>query len=658
MAKASGAVPVPSPGGDPWQTLDQAVRLNPLRGAQALADFAASRPLLDADRVMALAQRGRILAQRQQVVAAQQALEAIEAVSGHVPVAAAAAEYLRAALQFRDGAHRIQQTLLEGLRRWPADGPPRLRLQLQQALAWSYEQSGRFDEALRLRQANVALADPIGPDWRRSEVYRDLAYTHFLLGQGDRAAATLAQSRQLAERSGDVLAMSETHTVDAMVKGDAGDAAGELAASNAALLLARQAGAHEQEVLALANLADHYLRRGDYAQALQLSRQALPLAQALHDDVSTSVALANTGLALVSLKRRAEALPYLKAALDMERRAGATTHLARMEEEQGQYFEKAGYLADAVAAYQRHRQLADEVFRQDQQEAILVLQEQYDHQARQRELALLEADNRLKAEALRSVHLQQRLWWTAAAAGLLLLGLAGLLLHRLRLRRQALAAGNALLRSQSERDALTGLANRRHLQRQHPPGAVFKGGLLLLDLDNFKRINDTRGHGAGDAVLRTVAQRLLAAVRDGDQVVRWGGEEFLIVTPELPGPALDALAQRLLEAVGGEPVLVRKSRAAATAVALDLPVTASIGYAGFPQAAPGLPWEQALRLVDTALYLAKAHGRNRAYGVQALQPPALADLERAALDLEAAWRGGQARLAAWTGPVSPPGAAP
>jgi diguanylate cyclase (GGDEF)-like protein len=631
--------------------LDELSRLNPLQGVQALADFAATRSLLDPDRVMALAQRGRILAQRQQLAAAQQALEAIEAVSGHVPVAAAAADYLRAALLVREGPYRIQQTLLDGLRRWPAEGPPRLRLQLQQALAWSYEQSGRFDEALRLRQANLALADALGPDWRRSEVYRDLAYTQFLLGQGARAATALAQSRLLAEISGDALSQSETYTVDAMIKGDAGDAAGELAASNAALLLARQAGAHEKEVLALANLADHYLRRGDYTLALQLSRQALPLARALNDDVAASVALANTGLALVSLKRRAEALPYLKAALDIERRAGATTHLARMEEEQGRYFEKAGYLADAMAAYQRHRRLADEVFRQDQQQAILVLQEQYDAQARQRELALLEADNRLKAEALRGVYLQQRLWWITAAAGLLLLGLLGLLLHRLWQRRRVLAAGNAWLRSQSERDALTGLANRRHLQRQHPQGGVFKGGLLLLDLDHFKRINDSCGHGAGDAVLRSVAQRLLATVRDGDQVVRWGGEEFLVVTPELSGLALDTLAQRLLQAVGGEAVQVRKSRAVATASAVDLPITASIGYAAFPQAAPGLPWEQALRLIDAALYLAKAHGRNRAYGVQALQAPAQANLASAALDLEAAWRSGQARLAAWSGPA-------
>ena len=117
---------------------------------------------------------------------------------------------------------------------------------------------------------------------------------------------------------------------------------------------------------------------------------------------------------------------------------------------------------------------------------------------------------------------------------------------------------NDRLRFNSERDALTGLRNRRYFNEHvlSVEGARPVGGCVLLaDLDHFKRINDTLGHPAGDAVLATVSHRLSAALRESDKLVRWGGEEFLAVLDPITPEQADRTVERLLQAVRRDPVL-------------------------------------------------------------------------------------------------------
>jgi diguanylate cyclase (GGDEF)-like protein len=442
--------------------------------------------------------------------------------------------------------------------------------------------------------------------------------------------------------------------VEAFFLAEAGDAAGELSAMQGTIRHARRAGSRQDEVLGLANLADHYLRRGDFTTALALSREALPLTRAAGDRIGESVALANIGLALISLRQPAEGLRFTRQSMALDERVGAVSSMASLELEVGSYLERAGYLREAVAAFQRQRKLADEVSRRDHQQAILELQESQDHERRLRELELLQRENDLQQARLLNQTLTQRLWAAAALAALLLLAVAVLVLHRLRRHNAALKEGNALLRTLSEHDALTGLANRHHLYRlRHtaPDGATapFEGSLLLIDIDHFKRINDHHGHAAGDAVLVETARRLRGVLRDGDLIVRWGGEEFLVVAHALSQAQLEALAQRLLGVVADRPVALDGQTVA---------VTASIGYASFPTQPTGLAvtWERALALVDTALYLAKAHGRNLAYGVWQLHAQDEHELMQISHGLEAAWREGRVQLTASHGPevaVSP-----
>ncbi|HEX2060087.1 MAG TPA: EAL domain-containing protein [Thermoanaerobaculia bacterium] len=154
-------------------------------------------------------------------------------------------------------------------------------------------------------------------------------------------------------------------------------------------------------------------------------------------------------------------------------------------------------------------------------------------------------------------------------------------------------------------DALTGLANRRLFQ-EHLSLALALAqrrasvvAVLFLDLDHFKLVNDSLGHSVGDALLREVAQRLKATVREGDTVARVGGDEFTIVLQELSRrDAAATVAQKVLRTVA-QPIEVQGHR---------LYITTSIGITIFPD--DGDDAETLLRNADTAMYRAKAAGRN------------------------------------------------
>jgi diguanylate cyclase (GGDEF)-like protein len=205
---------------------------------------------------------------------------------------------------------------------------------------------------------------------------------------------------------------------------------------------------------------------------------------------------------------------------------------------------------------------------------------------------------------------------------------------------------NEQLLDQSERDPLTGLANRRRFQaemQQLAGDGRLHGSVFLIDIDHFKRINDRFGHAAGDHVLVEVARRLSKAVRTADLVVRWGGEEFLVVARGMSAEAVEQMTQRVLDSIAGESV---------TYEGQAIGVSASVGFATYPvepsRIAP--TWERAIDLVDTALYLAKAHGRNRGYGVRSLEASHDGDLTAIASSLEEAWRAGRVALTLLQGP--------
>ena len=154
---------------------------------------------------------------------------------------------------------------------------------------------------------------------------------------------------------------------------------------------------------------------------------------------------------------------------------------------------------------------------------------------------------------------------------------------------------------------LTGTFNRRHMQRQLEQEftRARRYGqpltILLLDIDYFKRINDQHGHQVGDLVLRRLGQLTQNAVRESDSVSRYGGEEFLVISPSTAATGMLTLAERIRALVEAEEFTLGGDK--------HLKVTVSIGAASFDTTADSV--DALVKLADEALYRAKHAGRNR-----------------------------------------------
>jgi len=176
-------------------------------------------------------------------------------------------------------------------------------------------------------------------------------------------------------------------------------------------------------------------------------------------------------------------------------------------------------------------------------------------------------------------------------------------------------------------DQLTGTHNRYFLNKIMPKeiaklvrenttenAEISQLGLMMIDIDFFKQVNDTYGHDAGDKVLVQFTKILADICRESDWIVRWGGEEFVVVARELPLEGMENLAERIREKI------------ATFAFDIDLPltisITCSIGIAAFPFITSNselLTWQQTLNFADNALYIAKHNNRNAWVSLSAQQ---------------------------------------
>lgn len=167
---------------------------------------------------------------------------------------------------------------------------------------------------------------------------------------------------------------------------------------------------------------------------------------------------------------------------------------------------------------------------------------------------------------------------------------------------------NQQLQHQATTDALTGLNNRARFDQFSPEqfAACMRDGkcfsILMIDVDKFKKVNDTYGHPAGDAVLRVLGKLVKAAARPTDLAARYGGEELALVMPNVPRSAAAGAAENLRRAIAAMPVQHEGTK---------IPVTASIGVATYEPGSPFTQLAQILKAADLALYNAKQSGRNQ-----------------------------------------------
>ena len=376
-----------------------------------------------------------------------------------------------------------------------------------------------------------------------------------------------------------------------------------------------QIGAHELAVMVGDNLAQVYLRMGRAREALQLSQASLKQEQA-HGRVSDALfSSADIAQAEAALGRPQQAYALMRAIVARARAAGMDGQLADLLAMESRVAEQAGQLRQALADEREIIKLQTTTNTPALRAIEAELEQRYAMREKELRISDLERDNRFKdlelkavqAEAARRQEVQRRqrlanLVVTVVAVGLVLI--AGLLLLLLRIQRRHAVE----LRAQALCDPLTGAENRRAFQQR--VNALLAASrdprqlphvLMLIDIDHFKRINDSVGHPQGDRVLMSVTEHLRVATGEAGHIARIGGEEFAVLCPRLGAEAGMRLAETLRAGVA---VLELQFEAHA------LQVTVSIGVALFDGV---LCYNQSswMRAADTALYSAKSYGRDR-----------------------------------------------
>ncbi len=373
------------------------------------------------------------------------------------------------------------------------------------------------------------------------------------------------------------------------------------------------------------NLAEIHARLGDQQKTLDLTASVIAEARATGDEESLAYAQTFRAFALLQTAGYDAANAEFSAAQKWFRQNAMEQNFSNNLRYWAEALARAGEHRHAFDAQSEHLQLAEKLRTETRERNLLLLKSSFDTEQKDRELASLAQTNRLQSLELDNQNLQRQRWIAIGGGATALLLAAVMVILHLRDAQRRLQLHAEKLDYQSSHDVLTGAWNRRYIDQfmaAQPLAQVANGALaeapagdgtallLIIDIDHFKQINDRHGHPAGDAVLKTISNRLLQHVRESDRVARWGGEEFLIYLQHVQRHAIADVIARILDCI---------SEASVSFEHLHINVTASVGFAPLDVCRDKRwSWTRVLALADQALYIAKREGRHRACGLDQL----------------------------------------
>lgn len=267
-----------------------------------------------------------------------------------------------------------------------------------------------------------------------------------------------------------------------------------------------------------------------------------------------------------------------------------------------------GFVREAYDYLIKGSKLKDKIENKALKDNALYLNSVLEKERSEKQLLETKLQLDIKDAYAKSLNVQKQFWFLAALALVVLIVVTTLTAISIKRLNRELKEKNNALEYESNHDPLTQAKNRRYFynylsNRQTVDNSNKYTLLALLDIDFFKKINDVHGHDAGDKVLQIIVQRIKENLRACDQLVRWGGEEFLLHINTTPDQQQNrAIIQRILCDIERTPIKINDT---------EITVSVSIGFATLV-ATNDL--EQHIKVIDNYLYQAKEQGRKRAIG--------------------------------------------
>ena len=465
---------------------------------------------------------------------------------------------------------------------------------------------GEYGKALDLMQKALGLYESVGDEKGQGVVLNALGNVYNKLGDPKKARERFERALALAERTkytglmvGCLVNIAEIQSRERQW---------DLALANyrRALALAREIGSRDSISVCLNNIGDVLREQGDVEGALSHYRESMKIFEEMNARPRLVVSWLNIGRLHAKAGRAREAESSLTKAFELAGEVGETNLRKEAAGELVAIYEGRGDYRSAYEYQRAFDELKEQIFSKENYAKISGLEARIDSERKARQIALLRKQGEIQALEVR----RQRLLIASTAGAVLLLGAIVLLLwkrNRLKERTSAdLAAAYARVEEMARTDSLTGLGNRRsameRLEQEVLRAERTKRplSLVMIDADDFKKINDARGHACGDAVLRSLGELLRSSLRQLDAAARWGGEEFLVVLPETATEGALVIAEKLRK--GAEAIRVPCD-------GVELAFTVTLGVTSFVDGGPSLA--DCIRAADEALYEGKRAGKNR-----------------------------------------------
>ncbi|MCC5450238.1 GGDEF domain-containing protein [Rheinheimera sp. UJ51] len=490
-----------------------------------------------------------------------------------------------------------------------------------------FRDTQEFDKALFHYNAALDTLDGSNDNRvliRRVFLTRQTAYVHIDLKNWERAKALLEELiTELKHHQQDAL-LPDVYLTLGFVYSSLKDFSAAEQVNLAGLAGARQFNKHALLLKFMNNLGSDYIDQNKLDAAKTILEQALAEAQLTNEIDTTNFIEFNLAYLQVLAGNSQQGFAKMQEIFDYAKKRNNKAILEEYTLSFTKAYKAVNDYKNLAIMLEQLMQIRSEIMIAEREQNIRNLQDRYDLKTQNQRITILQQQNALQEELLTNKQLQQ----TITLLFIFIMGLAALLLvnlyRKVQRSNRRLKEVNKQLEYQSLRDPLTGLFNRRAMQdkmaKRHKSSQPDACALLLLDIDFFKQINDNYGHAAGDAVLIDLSRRLLALTDENELLIRWGGEEFLIVIQRLEQEDIDQLCQQVLQVVSALPVVYEGN---------EIPVTISGGFIRLPfSQVPEhqFNWERVLQVADMALYLSKLNGRNQINLIDELKVP-FADAE-------------------------------